>query len=198
MINAKKNWPNFFRQFFFTHIFLPKHFGQKKFWPKNISANSAKNNFGQKSGTGNLGPWIRNLGLRIWDSGSGTWDSGFGIEDLGLGIWDLDSSWPTDPVDQLGVAQLSQIFLVRITLLWEWVLWCLKRQEAFFCWEDPPQMRSKIVKSRTVKSIFPYKIIWNFFYSNTPGTAGGPGGRDRTLAVKRRKNAKNQCFFVKR
>ena len=24
---------------------------------------------------------------------------------------------------------------------------------------------------------------------NTPGTRGGPGGRDRTLAVKRRKNA---------
>ena len=25
---------------------------------------------------------------------------------------------------------------------------------------------------------------------NTPGTAGGPGGRDRTLAVKIKKNAK--------
>ena len=27
-------------------------------------------------------------------------------------------------------------------------------------------------------------------FSNTPGTAGGPGGRDRTLAVKSRKTAK--------
>ena len=34
---------------------------------------------------------------------------------------------------------------------------------------------------------------------NTLGTAGGPGGRDRTLAVKSRKTAgKNQLFFVKK
>ena len=30
---------------------------------------------------------------------------------------------------------------------------------------------------------------------NTPGTAGGPGGRDRTLAVKSRKNARKSFFF---
>ena len=30
---------------------------------------------------------------------------------------------------------------------------------------------------------------------NTPGTAGGPGGRDRTLAVKRRKNVRKITFF---
>ena len=30
---------------------------------------------------------------------------------------------------------------------------------------------------------------------NTPGTRGGPGGRNRTLAVKRRKNAKKSVFF---
>ena len=30
---------------------------------------------------------------------------------------------------------------------------------------------------------------------NTPGTAGGPGGRDRTLAVKNRKNARKSAFF---
>ena len=30
---------------------------------------------------------------------------------------------------------------------------------------------------------------------DTPGTAGGPGGRDRTLAVKSRKNVKKICFF---
>ena len=36
---------------------------------------------------------------------------------------------------------------------------------------------------------------------NTQGTAGGPGGRDRTLAVKRRKNARKklpQFFFLKK
>ena len=30
---------------------------------------------------------------------------------------------------------------------------------------------------------------------NTPGTAGGPGGRDRMLAVKRRKNSRKSVFF---
>ena len=32
-------------------------------------------------------------------------------------------------------------------------------------------------------------ILMDFylFYFNTPGTRGGPGGRERTLAVKRRK-----------
>ena len=30
--------------------------------------------------------------------------------------------------------------------------------------------------------------------NNIPGTAGGPGGRDRTLAVKSRKTAGNQFF----
>merc|ERR1712128_408731 len=33
---------------------------------------------------------------------------------------------------------------------------------------------------------------------NTPGTVGGQGGRDRTLAVKSRKNAKKSSFFVKK
>ena len=32
--------------------------------------------------------------------------------------------------------------------------------------------------------------------SNTPGTAGGPGGRDQTLAVKRRKNAQLFCMYL--
>ena len=32
----------------------------------------------------------------------------------------------------------------------------------------------------------------------TPGTAGGPGGRDRTLAAKSRKNAKKSAFFVQK
>ena len=33
---------------------------------------------------------------------------------------------------------------------------------------------------------------------NTPGTAGGPGGCDRTLAVKSRKNARKSVFFCKK
>ena len=33
---------------------------------------------------------------------------------------------------------------------------------------------------------------------NTPGTAGGPGGRDRMLAVKSKKTLENQHFFVKK
>ena len=37
------------------------------------------------------------------------------------------------------------------------------------------------------------KII---FEDNTPGTAGGPGGLDRTLAVKRKKIVRKSFFFV--
>ena len=33
---------------------------------------------------------------------------------------------------------------------------------------------------------------------NTPGTVGGPGGRDRTLAVKSGKNGQKSFFFVKK
>ena len=36
-------------------------------------------------------------------------------------------------------------------------------------------------------------------FQNTPGTAGGPGGRDRTLAVKSQKHArKSSLFFLKK
>ena len=38
--------------------------------------------------------------------------------------------------------------------------------------------------------------VWNIILTtNTPGTAGGPGGRDRTLAVKSRKNVRKITFF---
>ena len=33
---------------------------------------------------------------------------------------------------------------------------------------------------------------------NTPGTAGGPGGRDRTLAVKSRKMSEKSPFFLEK
>ena len=43
-------------------------------------------------------------------------------------------------------------------------------------------------QDRILKQIFRYK--------NTPGTADGPGGRDRTLAVKsREKKARKSVFF---
>ena len=42
-----------------------------------------------------------------------------------------------------------------------------------------------------------YNLGLNYdkFMINTPGTAGGPGGRDRTLAVKSRKNVRKITFF---
>ena len=33
---------------------------------------------------------------------------------------------------------------------------------------------------------------------NTPGTAGGPGGRDQMLVVKSKKNARKSAFFIKK
>ena len=42
-----------------------------------------------------------------------------------------------------------------------------------------------------VLSLSPYIVSTH----NTPGTAGGPGGRDRTLAVKSRKNVRKITFF---
>ena len=50
-------------------------------------------------------------------------------------------------------------------------------------------------KSFTKKSSLDWHIKAR---SNTPGTAGGPGGRDRTLALKSRKTQKNNLFFVKK
>ena len=38
-------------------------------------------------------------------------------------------------------------------------------------------------------------IKWKKTNKNTPGTAGGPGGRDRMLAVKSRKNVRKITFF---
>ena len=38
----------------------------------------------------------------------------------------------------------------------------------------------------------------DFLFDNTPGTADGPGGHDRTLAVKSKKIAKKSVFFLKK
>ena len=139
MIHAKKIETHFFSaKFYLTHIFFgQKNFDPKKCWPKIFFIQnfvSAKKDpipqifltkrkfrpkiFLTKIFSGQMstkffmildfGIW--DLGFSIWGSGSVTWNSGFGIQDLGLRIWDLDSSWPTDPFDQLDVAQLSKIF----------------------------------------------------------------------------------------
>ena len=39
---------------------------------------------------------------------------------------------------------------------------------------------------------------YKFIIENTPGTAGGPGGRDRTLAVESRKTSEKSPFFLKK
>ena len=42
------------------------------------------------------------------------------------------------------------------------------------------------------------KLLEQVCITNTPGTAGGPGGRNQTLAVKSRKNARKSVFFHKK
>ena len=45
-------------------------------------------------------------------------------------------------------------------------------------------------------------VLINYIYEiillNTPGTAGSPGGRDQTLAIKSRKSARKLTFFRKK
>ena len=43
-----------------------------------------------------------------------------------------------------------------------------------------------------------YSDLFTKIIKNTPGTAGGPGGRDRKLAVKSRKIAQRSAFFHKK
>ena len=103
--DPKLLWPKFFwRKTFLTRIFQPKFFRAKK--------NVDPKNFRTKKFD-----LIFDFWFRIWVSGSETWDSGFRIQDLGHRICYLDSSWPTDPFDQLDVAQLSQILFLIIQVL---------------------------------------------------------------------------------
>ena len=44
-----------------------------------------------------------------------------------------------------------------------------------------------------IKEIWIKENLWN-----TPGTAGGPGGRDQTLTLKSKRNARKSVFFVKK
>ena len=39
------------------------------------------------------------------------------------------------------------------------------------------------------------QLYCHYNCDNTPGTRGGPGGRDQTLAVKIKKNARKSVFF---
>ena len=48
---------------------------------------------------------------------------------------------------------------------------------------------------RSVTAAWATRSPCSIFVKNTPGTAGGPGGRDRTLAVKSRKTAEKITFF---
>ena len=40
--------------------------------------------------------------------------------------------------------------------------------------------------------------VSNINWYNTPGTRGGPGVHDQTLALKRRKNDRKSAFFIKK
>ena len=44
--------------------------------------------------------------------------------------------------------------------------------------------------------MFSRNMITQYNIIHTPGTAGGPGGRDRTLAVKSKKIARKSPFFL--
>ena len=54
-----------------------------------------------------------------------------------------------------------------------------------------------IIPEKIHKIINDYDCLGRI-YSNTPGTAGGPGGRDRTVAIKSRKTAEKSVFFRKK
>ena len=109
-IRPKKNFGNFFfdPHFFFTQTYF---FGQHFFWPNFFSANIIfdPNFFSDKIFLTQI--FFRKTKFRC--KLFGIQDLGFGIQDLGLGIWELNSSWPTGHSDQLGVAQLSQIFFQK-------------------------------------------------------------------------------------
>ena len=55
----------------------------------------------------------------------------------------------------------------------------------------------KVVKETSSEKLLGV-ILNNDLTWNTPGTAGGPGGRDRMLAVKSRKTSENSPFFLKK
>ena len=56
------------------------------------------------------------------------------------------------------------------------------------------QIEEKLKPLASAAEVEKYKSH-NKDIENTPGTAGGPGGRDRTLAVKSKKNVRKITFF---
>ena len=62
-----------------------------------------------------------------------------------------------------------------------------------------PVLIFKLVELRAIMVPEDGQTHTNGFSKNTPGTAGVPGGRDRTLAIKSRiNNRKSALFFVKK
>ena len=56
----------------------------------------------------------------------------------------------------------------------------------------------EVVCVRLANRCVPLRDLNWLLLTNTPGTAGGPGGRDRTLAVKSRKLSEKTLFFLKK
>ena len=54
------------------------------------------------------------------------------------------------------------------------------------------------IKYNVKKNVTGWIFFMNTMEEYTPGTAGGPGRRDRTLAVKSKKIAKKSAFFRKK
>ena len=70
-----------------------------------------------------------------------------------------------------------------------------------FCYLNEAAMLAALTQTKLLlwwKGKVVTREIMRQVRNNTPGTAGGPGGRDRTLAVKSRKTAENQLFFFKK
>ena len=65
----------------------------------------------------------------------------------------------------------------------------VKNELLFVNWLLKKQLKPLKTLKRWMNSLRLRKL------QNTPGTAGGPGGRDRTLAVKSRKNFGKITFF---
>ena len=71
--------------------------------------------------------------------------------------------------------------------------WTLEQEEHIVCAGLLPMLRILYIYAKLIST--PIEDI----LCNTPGSAGGPGGRDRTLAVKsRKKGRKSVFFFVKK
>ena len=60
---------------------------------------------------------------------------------------------------------------------------------------EPTRRNSHQEKESPIRSVPKTQKDLHDYFKNTPGTAGGPGGCDRTLALKSRKNVRKITFF---